>query len=219
MTRSRKTIATAGVGILGLALAATAPAATVDLGVLHVDQFSGTTVSPSIGSYSFTFSPTLNLAMGGYAGTLFDQTDSQGVTVSLDSTSAYGGAPLSGTANAITGTLNLDLSSLYATVSYPGTLSYSGSIWSPTSSIRQNAYDASTGAFTYGWENTSTATVNGIPTPVTYDITLHGSGTVSTVPVPAAVWLFGSGLLGLAGVGTEGRRRLPGQSPRLGWRW
>lgn len=29
---------------------------------------------------------------------------------------------------------------------------------------------------------------------------LHLEGTVSTVPVPAAVWLFGSGLLGLVGV-------------------
>ncbi len=29
---------------------------------------------------------------------------------------------------------------------------------------------------------------------------LHLEGTISSVPVPAAVWLFGSGLLGLAGV-------------------
>jgi len=33
---------------------------------------------------------------------------------------------------------------------------------------------------------------------VQYDLTL--TGTVSTVPVPAAVWLFGSGLMGLVGV-------------------
>ncbi|VAW68716.1 hypothetical protein MNBD_GAMMA09-1861 [hydrothermal vent metagenome] len=30
--------------------------------------------------------------------------------------------------------------------------------------------------------------------------TLHLEGTISSVPIPAAVWLFGSGLLGLAGV-------------------
>ena len=29
---------------------------------------------------------------------------------------------------------------------------------------------------------------------------LTGAGLVSAVPVPAAVWLFGSGLVGLAGV-------------------
>ena len=32
------------------------------------------------------------------------------------------------------------------------------------------------------------------------DYTLHLEGTVGAVPVPAAVWLFGSGLLGLVGV-------------------
>ena len=34
--------------------------------------------------------------------------------------------------------------------------------------------------------------------PVDYSIQLVGSA--STVPVPAAVWLFGSGLVGLLGV-------------------
>ncbi len=29
------------------------------------------------------------------------------------------------------------------------------------------------------------------------------NGTVSAIPVPAAVWLFGSGLLGLIGVATK----------------
>jgi len=34
----------------------------------------------------------------------------------------------------------------------------------------------------------------------TVPYTLHLEGTISSVPVPAAVWLFGSGLAGLAGV-------------------
>jgi hypothetical protein len=29
---------------------------------------------------------------------------------------------------------------------------------------------------------------------------LHLAGTVSAIPVPAAVWLFGSGLLGMIGI-------------------
>jgi len=36
--------------------------------------------------------------------------------------------------------------------------------------------------------------------------TLHLEGTVSAVPVPAAVWLFGSGLLGLVGVARRKRQ-------------
>jgi len=35
---------------------------------------------------------------------------------------------------------------------------------------------------------------------------LHLEGTVSAVPVPAAVWLFGSGLLGLAGIASRRRK-------------
>jgi hypothetical protein len=31
-------------------------------------------------------------------------------------------------------------------------------------------------------------------------VVIHLEGTISAVPIPAAVWLFGSGLLGLIGV-------------------
>ena len=37
-------------------------------------------------------------------------------------------------------------------------------------------------------------------TTVAYTVHLEGTVTASAIPVPAAVWLFGSGLLGLAGV-------------------
>jgi len=37
---------------------------------------------------------------------------------------------------------------------------------------------------------------------------LHGTyATVSNVPVPAAAWLFGSGLMGMAGVARRNRRK------------
>lgn len=35
---------------------------------------------------------------------------------------------------------------------------------------------------------------------------INGTVTVGAVPVPAAVWLFGSGLLGLVGAATRKRR-------------
>jgi len=34
---------------------------------------------------------------------------------------------------------------------------------------------------------------------------LHLEGTISAVPVPAAVWLFGSGLIGLTGMARRKR--------------
>lgn len=56
-------------------------------------------------------------------------------------------------------------------------------------------YDAATGGFTATW---NAVTVGGCCNGhlSTWNIT----GTVSAVPVPAAVWLFGSGLIGLAGI-------------------
>ncbi len=52
------------------------------------------------------------------------------------------------------------------------------------------------------------AGVGGLQTSISknygYGWAVH-SGDVSTVPVPAAVWLFGSGLLGLIGVARRKR--------------
>ena len=36
-----------------------------------------------------------------------------------------------------------------------------------------------------------------------FEYQLHLTGTVSTVPIPAAVWLFGSGFIGLIGVARQ----------------
>lgn len=68
--------------------------------------------------------------------------------------------------------------------------------------------DSSIAAFTWDGTNGGTYTIThsahvplGDPSGfggVAYDLNL--TGTVSTIPVPAAVWLFGSGLLGLVGV-------------------
>jgi hypothetical protein len=42
----------------------------------------------------------------------------------------------------------------------------------------------------------------------TVDYVLHLEGTVSSVPVPAAAWLFGSGLAGLAGVARRRKKMM-----------
>ena len=57
----------------------------------------------------------------------------------------------------------------------------------------------------YGMTGAGTGNTTGLQSYVlSRDLTLSANGTLSTVPLPAAVWLFGSGLLGLVGVG---RRR------------
>lgn len=58
-----------------------------------------------------------------------------------------------------------------------------------------NSYDPATGAFTASWDS---VVVGGAFNGQLGNWTIEG--TMSAVPVPAAVWLFGSGLLGLAGI-------------------
>lgn len=118
-----------------------------------------------------------------------------------------GKAPVSGD---ITGnTLSLDLSSW--TAFWNGTSFNQGSSTSLvpgsvcvgancTTAINVTSFDAVTGAFTATWQAVVVGgSFNG--QLATWNI----AGTASAVPVPAAAWLFGSGLLGLAGVA---RRRM-----------
>lgn len=69
-----------------------------------------------------------------------------------------------------------------------------------TQGIATYAFDGSNFTLNYHWDAAANNGGLGIgPLNVTvYDLYL--AGTVETVPVPAAVWLFGSGLLGLIGV-------------------
>ncbi|MEA1988225.1 MAG: hypothetical protein U9N57_03305 [Pseudomonadota bacterium] len=60
--------------------------------------------------------------------------------------------------------------------------------------IATGTYDAVTGAYEMSWTKTLTQGHTG------EDLTLTFAGQASVVPVPAAAWLFGSGLLGLVGL-------------------
>lgn len=60
--------------------------------------------------------------------------------------------------------------------------------------IATGTYDDVTGAYEMSWTKTLTQGHVG------EDLTLTFAGQASVVPVPAAAWLFGSGLIGLAGV-------------------
>ncbi|MBI3188891.1 MAG: VPLPA-CTERM sorting domain-containing protein [Gammaproteobacteria bacterium] len=102
------------------------------------------------------------------------------------------GNPLSGDATG--SVLTMDVGSWYA--NWSGTNFLQG----PTGGMATGTYDSTTGAFTLSW---SSLIVGG---PFNGQIgNWNLVGTVTAVPVPAAAWLFGSGLLGLAGVA---RRRM-----------
>lgn len=67
-----------------------------------------------------------------------------------------------------------------------------------TSAIIVDSYDPVTGAFTASWDAVHTGESPFVGHLSSWVIT--GTMSTSVVPVPAAVWLFGSGLLALVGV-------------------
>lgn len=66
------------------------------------------------------------------------------------------------------------------------------------SGIADYAYDGTNFELEYSWSTADSGELVGALLVSEYYLYL--SGTVSSVPVPAAVWLFGSGLIGLVGM-------------------
>lgn len=99
---------------------------------------------------------------------------------------SYTAPPPSGYVDTSDSTIHLDLSSW--------TWSWNGSNYLQGSSDIVGNYNVLTGAYEISW----TSLLPGGPfSGYTHDWYLTGVATVSAVPLPAAAWLFGSGLIGL----------------------
>lgn len=100
-----------------------------------------------------------------------------------------GGPAPSGTVDDVAGTLSADMSSFFAF--------WNANNFNQGSSAVTGTYDKVTGAYDMTW----TSLISGGPfNGNTGYWHLKGVATVAAVPVPAAVWLLGSGLIGLVGV-------------------
>jgi len=184
--------------VLFLGFSAPSNAAVVDVSKLYVDSISATfNTSVTFPVTNTTiFSPPGVWVMGEYHGVIANDSVS-GINYTVESTGAYGAPPSSGTVDTTLGTIDLVLSDLHMTIS--GLFSGETDLWnSSTSSIDANSYDPATGAFVYGWSDSASVQYSVLTIPVDYSIEI--AGTASPVPLPAAVWLFGSGLAGLIGL-------------------
>jgi hypothetical protein len=80
-------------------------------------------------------------------------------------------------------------------------------------SVKQGTFDASSGtpftpaAGTYTWTGIASIFLNGANTLNVLPLTVTLSEHVSSVPVPAAAWLFGSSLVGVAGAARRRRAK------------
>lgn len=174
-------------------------AASVPIATLAVDTVGLTIAITGDGTYNFfgPIAPPAVVIMGAYQDPIISGTDWK-----IYTTGDFGKPAPSGTVDGAVGSIDVDFSSLRAQASVtilgnPYVLDVP--LWPLITPPSGGTYDSGTNAYTLNWSNSFSVMVDGyLPVSGTASVSLAGS--VTPVPVPAAVWLFSSGLLGLVGI-------------------
>lgn len=203
----------------GLA-AGTAQAAPVAIDSLTVETVNLTVTVDGDGSYSWggTLATPILIQMGVYQDPIVDWgTQGSGAYAKIYATGAYGAPAPNGTVDFAAGTIDVDFTSVYADAEiglYSLTLGPVGNLsgtstapdgytldWSSTWSVSLGGSHSMTAGMIGNWScggcGSGGANLSGT-------VSLDFGGTVTPVPLPGAIWLFGSGL---ALIGARCRRR------------
>ena len=194
-------------------------ASTVNISSMLVNNASLTVAITGGGTYSFSGSvtPPADIVMGTYQDPIYTQNvATSGVTgtATIYSTGIYGASAPSGyVATGISNPVNVNFSSFRLGVNLStllGSVSFDTPAWIINNPNSSSTFDALTNAYTLGWNNNFSvnADINGASTPISGNVQVTLGGTLQPVPVPAALWLFGSGLIGLAAFACR-RRSMP----------
>ena len=198
----------------GLALFQQAQAAVLDIDQMLVSEASGGIVISGlpVAEYSTPIIPPAIIEMGTYqdlSSPIYSWSNDID-TIVVYSTGSYGMPVPTGTADDTAGSIDVDFSSFRLSANLGGGLyAFDVSLWpittppSPTST-----YNPLDDSYQLSWVAPFTITIDGLlgPQEIAGTVSVDLVGTVSTVPVPAAVWLFGSGLLGLLGAAARRNR-------------
>jgi len=198
-----------------------AQAAIVNVSSLSVDTVSAsvTAIEPITGTTqlntgtSISLIPPADIQMGSFQSSIFEFTSTftDGSFVGTVYSAALPGvnAP-SASVDTQMGTFDsVDLSSLrlsgIVTLNAPSlgsNLSFDTELWPITTMPDTSTYNALTGDFSLGWSLSDLINFDTTFSTLTLDTTVDFtiSGNASVVPVPAAFWLFASGILGIAGL-------------------
>lgn len=198
-------------------------ASTVNLSSMLVNSASLTVTITGDGTYSFSgpVVPPADILMGQYQNPIYTAnvtTSGATGTATIYSTNAYGEPAPSGTVDSSNATnpVSVDFSSFRLNVNLTSPLSvlFDAPAWPITTPNSSSTFDALTNAYTLGWNNNFnvTAVIDGVSTPISGNVQVSLGGTLTPVPVPAALWLFGSGLIGLAAFACRGKSALRGRS-------
>ncbi len=151
---------------------------------LNMGSYQGVETYDAVAGTTSVASPIVTWAFGNFG----DVNNFTAASSSNPSVGGGGAAP-SGTTDDVAGTIDLDLSSWFA--------EWNGTSFNQGDANVTGTYNSVTGDFTAGW---SKLISGGSFDGKTGYWEITGTANVSAVPVPAAVWLFGSGLVGLAGI-------------------
>jgi hypothetical protein len=189
--------------LLCLAPVGVSHAATIAIDSLLINYTSLTIAITGDGSttYSGPVVPPVQIVMGEYQDPIIQLTGGF-YSARIYSTGTFGMPAPGGSVDTVAGTINVDFSSLRVSATTPyGPLDMAlPLITNPSSG---GIYDPGTGSYTLTWSNPFSFLVTG--QTITGYATVSLSGTATLVPVPAALWLLGSGLLGLAGIARRRR--------------
>lgn len=174
-------------------------AAPIAIDTMFVDNVAadltlGTGIFSETFSASTGISPPAEIMMGEFQNSILD-VNSSGFDLNIYSTGLNGSPAPTGT---VDGTIiDVDFSSLRGVLTYSG-LTYDFELWPLTTTLDYGVYDPGNGDFSIGWTDNFTIDLASVLlTPASLDVNLQGY--LTTVPVPAAVWLFGSGIITMFG--------------------
>jgi hypothetical protein len=131
----------------------------------------------------------------GYPVSVYTAATNLGDTHSPAGTVAGGPVP-NGTLDTLAGSITMDLRSWFGTWADGDYISGTGRSDGVTSALATGAWNPTSFAYTLTWDSLTL----GPECPVGCVAHWTVLGTATPVPVPAALWLFGSGFLGLTGV-------------------
>jgi hypothetical protein len=163
---------------------------------LNITVTGGTLLPVGSTTISGMVVPSVLINMGTYQNPIA-QLGSGTQSAKIYSTGAYGMPAPSGSVNTLTNTIDVDFSSLRANAKI-GLYTLDMAVPLITNPPSSGTYNSGTGDYALTWSNLFNLQVNG--KTVIGNATVSLSGKATLVPVPAALWLLGSGLLGLAGV-------------------
>lgn len=183
--------------LMGLAPLSMAQAASVAIDTLSVDSASLSIAITGDGTYNFStpVSPPATVTMGTYQDPIV-----AGIDWKIYSSPLSGNPAPTGSVDAMLGTISVDFSSLRGQATLPTYGLLDLELWPLTTPPSSGTYNATTGQFSLNWSDPFSISLAGVPNPISGTVTVSLTGTVAPVPLPAALWLMGSGLLGLVGI-------------------